>query len=141
MYPGEDGSFVLYEDENDGYAYEKGQYSEIPFTWDEASQTLTIGARKGSFPGMLEVRKFNICKVSTRCGTGDRHAVRYHAVVEYDGTETKVVLAGEDAPLKVEDITGDYIVNPSFEVNGTEGWTVEAPTEWSGVNVGRASRT
>ncbi len=136
VYPGEDGSFVLYEDENDGYAYEKGQYSEIPFTWDEASQTLTIGARKGSFPGMLEVRKFNICKVSTRCGTGDRHAVRYHAVVEYDGTETKVVLAGEDAPLKVEDITGDYIVNPSFEVNGTEGWTVEAPTEWSGVNVG-----
>ena len=136
VYPGANGSFVLYEDENDGYAYEKGQYSEIPFTWDEASQTLTIGTRKGSFPGMLEERTFNICKVSSRRGTGDGHAVRFNAVVKYDGTETKVVLAGEDAPLEVNDITGDYIVNPSFEVNGTEGWTVEAPTAWSGVNVG-----
>ena len=27
-------------------------------TWDEASRSLTIGARSGSYPGMLASRKF-----------------------------------------------------------------------------------
>ena len=58
VYPGADGDFTLYEDEFDNYNYEKGAYTEIPMTWDEASRRLTIGARKGSYPGMLESRKF-----------------------------------------------------------------------------------
>ena len=58
VYPGTNGSFVLYEDEKDNYNYEKGVYSEIPLTWDNAAKTLTIGARKGEFPGMLTKRKF-----------------------------------------------------------------------------------
>ena len=35
IYPGADGEFVLYEDENDNYNYERGQYSEIRFNWNE----------------------------------------------------------------------------------------------------------
>lgn len=58
VYPGADASFVLYEDEKDNYNYENGAYTEIPMTWDEAAQTLTIGARKGSFNGMIKSRKF-----------------------------------------------------------------------------------
>lgn len=58
VYPGADASFTLYEDEKDNYNYENGAYTEIPMTWDEASQTLTIGARKGSFNGMIKNRKF-----------------------------------------------------------------------------------
>ena len=30
VYPGANGSFVLYEDENDNYDYEKGAYATIP---------------------------------------------------------------------------------------------------------------
>jgi len=62
VYPGADGSFVLYEDEGDGYGYEKGICSEIPFVWNESAGTLTVGARKGSFPGMLQNRRFTIRK-------------------------------------------------------------------------------
>lgn len=60
IYPGANGSFTLYEDENDNYNYEKGVYSMITFDWDDAKKTLIIGNRKGSFPGMLKNRKFKI---------------------------------------------------------------------------------
>ncbi len=58
VYPGKDATFTLYEDEGDNYNYEKGLYSTITFSWNEKGRTLTIGARKGSFPGMLESRTF-----------------------------------------------------------------------------------
>ncbi|WP_294307264.1 TIM-barrel domain-containing protein [uncultured Chryseobacterium sp.] len=60
IYPGTDADFVLYEDEFDNYNYEKGAFTEIPFHWNEKSKTLTIGARKGSFNGMIEKRNFNL---------------------------------------------------------------------------------
>lgn len=60
VYPGADGSFTLYEDEFDNYNYEKGAYTEIPMTWDDSSRTLTIGARKGKYSGMLEKRRFTV---------------------------------------------------------------------------------
>ena len=60
VYPGANGSFTLYEDEGDGYNYEKGVYSTIAFEWNDKTKTLTIGARQGSYPGMLNDRKFTI---------------------------------------------------------------------------------
>ena len=60
IYPGADGSFTLYEDENDNYNYEKGVYSTIAFHWNDAKRRLTIDARKGSFPGMLKERSFSV---------------------------------------------------------------------------------
>lgn len=60
VYEGANGEFSLYEDENDNYNYEKGAYSTIAFKWDDAKKSLTISDRKGSFPGMLTTRKFNI---------------------------------------------------------------------------------
>jgi alpha-D-xyloside xylohydrolase len=72
IYPGADGDFVLYEDENDGYAYEKGAHATIAMHWDEGAKTLTIGAREGSFPGMLKERTFKVV-----VGTGAGKAVRY----------------------------------------------------------------
>lgn len=50
IYPGADGEFVLYEDENDNYNYEKGAYSTIKFTWDDANRTLNIAIGKVLFP-------------------------------------------------------------------------------------------
>ncbi len=60
VYPGADGRFVLYEDEGDNYNYEKGMYSVIQFSWNDKKHTLTIGARKGSYPGMLQTRTFTV---------------------------------------------------------------------------------
>ncbi|WP_132053671.1 TIM-barrel domain-containing protein [Pseudocnuella soli] len=60
VYRGKDGSFTLYEDGGTTYAYEKGQFSTIPFTYNEAAGTLTIGDRKGSFPGMIAKRFIRI---------------------------------------------------------------------------------
>ena len=64
VYPGANGTFTLYEDEGDNYNYERGQYTEIPFQWNNGSRTLIIGARKGQYPGMLQKRQFNIVIVS-----------------------------------------------------------------------------
>ena len=64
VYAGKDGEFTLYEDEGVNYNYEKGQYATIPFTYNDAEGTLTIGDRAGEFPGMLKERTFNVVKVS-----------------------------------------------------------------------------
>lgn len=64
IYPGANGEFTLYEDENDNYNYEKGIFSTITFTWNDAKKSLTINDRKGSFPGMLTTRKFNVIVVA-----------------------------------------------------------------------------
>jgi len=64
VYPGANVEFTLYEDENDNYNYEKGVYSTISFTWNDTKKSLTINDRKGSFPGMLTTRKFNIVVVA-----------------------------------------------------------------------------
>ncbi len=60
IYPGADADFTLYEDEGDGYNYEKGICSTIDFHWNNKTRTLTIGNRNGQFPGMKTTRKFNI---------------------------------------------------------------------------------
>lgn len=70
IYPGADGSFTLYEDENDNYNYEKGAYANIPFKWNDKTRELTIDQRTGSFPGMLAKRTFNIVMVGKSTGTG-----------------------------------------------------------------------
>ena len=64
VYTGADGQFQLYEDEGTNYNYEKGKYATIDFNYDEATRTLTIGERKGSFKGMLMQRRFNVVVIS-----------------------------------------------------------------------------
>ena len=63
VYAGRDADFTLYEDDGVTYGYEKGAYATIPIHWDDASRTLTLGERKGSFPGMLETRTFTVVVV------------------------------------------------------------------------------
>jgi alpha-D-xyloside xylohydrolase len=70
VYRGANGSFTLYEDENDNYNYQRGAYATIRFTWDDASHTLTIGERAGSFPGMLQSRTLRVVFVGTGHGVG-----------------------------------------------------------------------
>jgi alpha-D-xyloside xylohydrolase len=85
IYPGANGQFVLYEDENDNYNYEKGLYSTITFNWNDKSRTLTVSDRNGSFPGMLTTRKFNIVLVGPGKGLGDSLTIEPNRIVEYSG--------------------------------------------------------
>ena len=64
IYAGQDGAFQLYEDEGTNYNYEKGKYATIDITYDDASKTVSFGARKGQFPGMLKNRRFNVVLVT-----------------------------------------------------------------------------
>ena len=63
VYAGADADFTLYEDDGLTYAYEKGAFSTIPIHWDEASRTLTLGDRTGSFPEMLAQRSVHVIVV------------------------------------------------------------------------------
>ncbi|WP_291862835.1 TIM-barrel domain-containing protein, partial [Marinilabilia sp.] len=92
IYEGADGEFTLYEDENDNYNYEKGIFSTIMFKWDNEKNTLTIKNREGSFPGMLQERKFNIIKVSLGKGAGQRTTEKYDKTVSYAGKRINVKL-------------------------------------------------
>lgn len=92
IYPGTDGKFVLYEDENDNYNYEKGIYTTISFEWDDRKRTLTIGDRNGSFPGMLAERKFNIQIVANNKGIGDNLSDRPDKTVTYAGKKLVIKL-------------------------------------------------
>ncbi len=75
----------LYEDENDNYDYEKGAYATIRIDWDDASGKLTIGAREGKFPGMLERRTFHIVYAGEDHGAGIELSKQADAVLEYSG--------------------------------------------------------
>ena len=90
VYRGANGSFTLYEDEWDNYDYETGVYATIPITWNEATQTLTIGARQGSFPGMLSSRTFNLVWVSSGHGVGVDSTATPDATVSYQGTAVQI---------------------------------------------------
>ena len=82
VYPGANGSFTLYEDEGDNYNYEKGQYATITFQWNDKARTLTIGERKGSYPGMLQKRQFTIVTPNGK-----------QKVIEYNGQKMQVSIA------------------------------------------------
>ncbi|MES2775654.1 MAG: TIM-barrel domain-containing protein [Bacteroidota bacterium] len=90
IYPGADGKFVLYEDENDNYNYEKGVYSTITFSWDDKKKSLTINDRNGSFPGMLQSRKFNIVIVSAIKSGGENNVAQPDKELSYSGKELVV---------------------------------------------------
>jgi alpha-D-xyloside xylohydrolase len=64
IYAGANGQFQLYEDEGTNYNYEKGKYATIDITYDDATRTVSFGARKGQFAGMLKNRQFNIVLIS-----------------------------------------------------------------------------
>jgi alpha-D-xyloside xylohydrolase len=90
IYAGTDGDFTLYEDEGDNYDYEHGSYSVIPIHWDDTAETLTIGNRHGSFPGMLEHRVFRIVRVADSRGVGIIPTSNFDATVQFEGKVVSV---------------------------------------------------
>jgi alpha-D-xyloside xylohydrolase len=92
VYPGADGDFALYEDQGNGQGYRKGEHSIIPIHWGDASRTLTIGARQGSFPGMAGTHTFNVVIVGAGHGIGGDETAKPDKTIRYSGAEMKVRL-------------------------------------------------
>jgi alpha-D-xyloside xylohydrolase len=90
VYTGADAAFDLYEDDGVSYGYEKGAFATIPMRWDEPKATLTVGARSGSFPGMLDKREIRVVFVSKDNPVGHSEAPTGARSVTYDGKPVSV---------------------------------------------------
>ncbi len=90
IYRGANGHFDLYEDQGDTYNYEKGEKATIPIDWNDASQTLTIGARSGSYPGMPAHREFHVVFVGENHGAGPGITENPDRTVDYSGSRVIV---------------------------------------------------
>jgi alpha-D-xyloside xylohydrolase len=60
VYPGQDGDFMLYEDEADNYNYEQGSFATIHLAWNENTRQLTLDDRQGRYPGMRVSKAFHV---------------------------------------------------------------------------------
>jgi alpha-D-xyloside xylohydrolase len=92
IYAGADGAFTLYEDQGTNNDYEKGSFSEIPLQWTDASKTLRIGDRQGSFTGMLASRTFQIVRVAAGKAVGYPSTGTPDKTVTYTGSAVEVTL-------------------------------------------------
>ncbi len=92
VYAGQDGQFQLYEDEGTNYNYEKGKYATIDISYDDKTRTVTFAQRKGSFPGMLKERRFNVVLVSKDAPKPLDLKAPAGTMVAYNGKAVKVEL-------------------------------------------------
>jgi alpha-D-xyloside xylohydrolase len=92
VYEGANGEFTLYEDEGDNYNYETGLYSNINFKWDNTHKTMIISNRIGSFPGIINERKFNIVLVSKDNIIGMEIPLAFVKSISYTGEKIEVNL-------------------------------------------------
>ena len=58
VYPGQDASFTLYDDDGESNGYLQEQCSRMQMNWDNTRQTLTLNKRKGSYKGMPRQQTF-----------------------------------------------------------------------------------
>jgi alpha-D-xyloside xylohydrolase len=87
VYPGANADFNLYEDEGDSYRYENGTHAIIPIHWENATRTLTLGARQGRYPGMSATHTFNVVIVRAGHGTGGDASETPDRKIAYSGAK------------------------------------------------------
>jgi len=90
IYPGADGEFTLYEDENDNYNYVKGLHSLITFRWEDGQKTLFIEDRKGDYPGLLRTRIFNVVVTGENTVNGVEINTNNVKSIQYNGNKQSV---------------------------------------------------
>ncbi|MFZ0961416.1 MAG: TIM-barrel domain-containing protein [Terriglobia bacterium] len=90
IYPGADARFTVYEDDNETYNYEKGQYAAYELTWNDAAKTLTVGERKGAFAGMTAARTMRIELASQGANAGIGEGGANVKTVIYSGKKAEV---------------------------------------------------
>jgi alpha-D-xyloside xylohydrolase len=92
IYPGANGTFKYYEDENENYNYEKGAKATFTLNWNDKLQQLSISATKGSFKGMLKKHTFNVVLVKGAHGSNTGVADKIDKSVVYNGKPMVVKL-------------------------------------------------
>ncbi|MGH8298421.1 MAG: TIM-barrel domain-containing protein [Steroidobacteraceae bacterium] len=90
VYRGASGRFTLYEDDGTTLGYQHGKYATIPFSYDRATGTLTIGQSSGGFPGMQHTRTFRIRWMSPKARPGDDFAAPPDRTVVYSGARVRI---------------------------------------------------
>ena len=90
IYPGADAKFTIYEDDKETYAYEKGARATYDLVWNDAARTLSIGARKGSFPGLIIKRSLNLVLAAPGQNAGAATAVASGQSVVYTGKSVQM---------------------------------------------------
>jgi alpha-D-xyloside xylohydrolase len=90
VYTGADAHFSLYEDDGLTYGYEKQQFSRIPMQYVEASHTLTVGKRVGSYPGMLQSRTIHVAFVTPEKPVGYSAEMTPNQTIIYTGEAVDV---------------------------------------------------
>lgn len=60
VYAGANGSFSLYEDSGEGFAYRDGSFARTRVSWNEGRRRLTVGADRGRFPGRRTRRAYRL---------------------------------------------------------------------------------
>jgi alpha-D-xyloside xylohydrolase len=94
VFTGKDGAYTLFEDDGLSEGYRKGQSAQVPVTWNEGSKTLTIGARQGSFPGMVAKRAMSVRFHTPGKAVAPDFADNAATTFVYDGRAVSVPLAG-----------------------------------------------
>src|SRR6185312_10844645 len=97
VYTGANGNFSLYHDQGTTYDYEHGAYARVPLSYDEASGTLTIGKREGSYPGMPAQRRFDIRWISGPTPTATDLDAAPAQSVDYSGA---IITVHKDKPVQ-----------------------------------------
>ncbi|WP_428329303.1 TIM-barrel domain-containing protein [Mucilaginibacter sp.] len=92
IYPGANGEFKFYEDENDNYNYEKGYFSTFSFKWNDKLHQLTITDKAGHFPGMQQQHTFNIVIVKKGHGANVGISEKADKTITYKGKALSVVI-------------------------------------------------
>ncbi len=92
VYTGNDCTFTLYEDEGTNYNYEKGSYSNIVFSYNEAGKKLSISSPAGNFNKMPQFRTFNIVWVGRDKPVPFDKLIKPDNVVDYNGSAVLVTM-------------------------------------------------
>ena len=74
IYPGKDASYTLFLDDNVSYDYEKGIYSEINISYNEANKSITLEKGNGNYIDFSENSEKFIIKV---IGQGETHELEF----------------------------------------------------------------
>ena len=90
VYAGKDARFTLYEDEGANYDYEKGAFTRIPFTYNEATAVFTVGRREGSYGQMLEKRVFRVVRITKDQPVELDFEQPAAAIIHYDGSAQSI---------------------------------------------------
>ncbi|HEX2956982.1 MAG TPA: DUF5110 domain-containing protein, partial [Chitinispirillaceae bacterium] len=122
IYPGKDGEFTMYEDEGDNYGYEQGKYGTITIKYNDASKSVTIGNRNGSFPGMDTKKVFNVVYVKNNHGVGGTITAQPDTQIVWDGTSVGII------PVHIQKTT---LVKPKITMR-TVGSQIILPAEFYG---------